>query len=103
MNARLAALGILFALGACAGPEQRLRVGLIDAGLSAGLSACMAADMTPRLSLQQLLRLRDLSRTAKRDRARMTIGRYLHQVRALGDGQIWSIASTAAARCALSL
>jgi hypothetical protein len=81
----------------------QLRTGLANAGLPPALAGCMAQDMTPQLSLKQLMRLRDLSRAGDRYPAEMTIDRYLHQVGALGDGQIWSITTRAAARCALGL
>jgi hypothetical protein len=91
----------LLLLAACATPEARLRTGLTDAGLPPALSQCMAREMAPRLSLRQLLRLRDLSRVGERDPRRADIDGYLHRVRALGDGGIWSVASMAAAHCAL--
>lgn len=88
-------------LAACATPETRLRTGLMGAGLSGNLARCMADEMMPRLSVTQLLRLRDLSRAADRDPTKTGIQRYLHQVRALGDGAIWAIASRAAAGCTI--
>ncbi|HEX7856447.1 MAG TPA: hypothetical protein VF503_22460 [Sphingobium sp.] len=57
--------------------------------------------MTARLSLKQLLRLRDLSHLNDRDPRKTSIDRYLHQVRALGDAEIWSVTSSAAARCSI--
>lgn len=102
MSPRLAsAFALLLTLGACATPEARLETGLASAGLSPAMSACMAKDMTPRLSLKQLLRLRDLSKLSDRNPRRTSIDAYLHQVRALGDAEIWSVATSAAARCAL--
>lgn len=94
-------LGALFALAACATPEARLRDGLVKAGLSRPMSACMARDMTPRLSIEQLRKLSALSKADRLDPATTSIGRYLHHVRALGDPGIWLIASKAAARCAI--
>ncbi|MET0365424.1 MAG: hypothetical protein ABW169_12310, partial [Sphingobium sp.] len=75
--------------------------GLANAGLPELLSQCMAKDMTPRLSIKQLLRLRDLSHVSDRDPRKTSIDRYLHQVRAFGDREIWTVASGAAAHCAL--
>lgn len=100
---RLLILSALLPLAACATPEAQLRAGLIDAGLPPDLSGCMAGDMAPRLSTTQLLRLRDLSRAAKADPMRTSADAYLHQVRALNDGDIWIVTSRAAARCALGL
>ncbi|HEX7871393.1 MAG TPA: hypothetical protein VF475_00675 [Sphingobium sp.] len=88
-------------LSACATPQAQLATGLSNAGLPKPLSQCMAKDMTPRLSIKQLLRLRDLSHVSDRDPRKTSIDRYLHQVRALGDSEIWTVASSAATRCAL--
>lgn len=82
-------------------PESQLRAGLGRAGLPSPLSRCMARDMTPRLSVRQLLRLRDLGHVGDRDPRKTPVDRYLHQVRALEDGEIWSVTSGAAARCTL--
>jgi hypothetical protein len=97
------ALFAVIALGACATPQAQLRTGLADAGLPASLADCMARDMTPRLSVTQLLRLRSLSRVSDRNPHKTSIDAYLHQVRALGDGEIWSITARAATRCTLEL
>ena len=100
---RFALFALLIPLGACASPEHQLRAGLVDAGLSQDLSACMAHDMASRLSVTQLLRLRDLSRVGGDDRARTSIDRYLHQVRGLKDTELLIVTTKAAARCALGL
>ncbi len=99
----LPALAALISLAACATPKAQLRTGLANAGLSNGMASCMADDMMTRLTTKQLLRLRSLSRVTDRDPRKTSIDAYLHQVRALGDGEIWSITSRAAARCALGL
>jgi hypothetical protein len=96
-------LALSLSLAGCATPQAQLRTGLASAGLSDGMAACMAQDMTPRLSVKQLLRLRSLSHVTDRNPRKTSIDAYLHQVRALGDGEIWSITSRAAARCALGL
>lgn len=95
--------GLLFLLSGCASPERQLRTGLTDAGLPAGVAACMASDMTDRLSVSQLLKLRSLSRVGRLDPARTSIERYLHQVRALRDPEILAVTTRAAARCTLGL
>jgi hypothetical protein len=97
------ALAPLLLLAACATPEAQLRTGLSDAGLPNSLSACMAKDMTPRLSIKQLLRLRDLSRVGNRDPSGTSIDQYLHQVRALGDPDMLSVTARAVAHCTLGL
>lgn len=86
-------------LTGCATPEARLRTGLVNAGLSPPLAGCMAHRMAGRLSLGQLMRLRDLPQA----RESVTIGEFLHRVRALRDPEILSITSSSAALCATGL
>ena len=86
-------------LAGCATPEARLRAGLVDAGLSPPLADCMARRMADRLSLGQLLRLRDLPRA----RESVSIGEFLHRVRALHDPGILAVSSSSAALCATGL
>lgn len=101
---RLAGIALLaLALTSCASPEQQLRTGLADAGLPQDLSACMAHDMTPRLSVTQLMRLRSLAHVGRLDPAGTSLDRFLHQVRALEDPEILVVTGKAAARCALGL
>ena len=65
MRARVApVILIALALSACAIPEARLRAGLMNAGLSRTMAACMAERMVDRLSLIQLRRIGDLPRAS---------------------------------------
>ena len=84
-------------LAACALPEARLRAGLVEAGLSEPLAACMAGRMADRLSLMQLRRLADL-KYAGRSR---NVGEFLDRVRSLRDPEIWTVTSSSAALCAI--
>lgn len=83
----------------CAVPEARLRSGLIRAGLSQPLSACMAERMVDRLSLAQLGRIADLPQAEHAE----SIDQFLHRVRALGDPEILGVTSSSAALCATGL
>ena len=87
------------ALAACAIPEARLRAGLVNAGLSRAMAACMAERMVDRLSLAQLNRIGDLPRA----REAVSVSEFLHRVRALGDMQIVGVSSSSAALCAVGL
>jgi len=98
MRNRLA-LAMLLVLSACGMPEARLRAGLIDAGLSEPLAACMAERMVDRLSLTQLRRIGDLPRA----RAATSVAEFLRRVRSLRDPEIWSVSSSSAAVCATGL
>lgn len=90
---------ILLALSACAVPEARLRAGLVNAGLSRPLAACMAERMVDRLSLAQLMRIADLPKAREAE----SLDRFLHRVRALGDPEILSVATSSGALCATGL
>ena len=96
MKARSGLLLLALPAAACATPETRLRNGLVEAGLSEPLAACMAERMVDRLSLMQLRRLADLKQAGRAE----SLEDWLHRVRALRDPEIWSITAGAAARCA---
>jgi len=89
--------GLFFflSLSACAVPEARLRAGLVNAGLSPPLAACMAERMVDRLSLMQLRRIGDLPRA----RAAVSMAEFLHRVRSLRDPAILSVSASSAAVC----
>jgi hypothetical protein len=78
-------------LTSCGLPESRLRAGLINAGLSRPLAACMV----DRLSLMQLRRIGDLPRA----REAGSVGEFLHQARSLRDPEILAVSAGAAATC----
>ena len=82
-------------------PESRLRAGLMDAGLSPRMSACMAERMVDRLSLVQLRRLQSLASLRKSRMEDMTVDRFLYKVRALEDPEIFAVTSKAAIICAI--
>jgi len=101
MKRGLAMILPFLALSACATPETRLRTGLMNAGLSAGQSACMADRMVDRLSLIQLRRIASL-RNFQKERIRdMTVDRFLHNVRSLEDPEILTVTTRAALSCAI--
>ena len=79
-------------------PEARLRAGLIEAGLSEPLAACMADRMVDRLSLMQLRRLADLKQAGRAP----GLDAFLRRVRSLRDPEIWTVTSSSAAICALA-
>lgn len=95
---RIKLLLVLAAVAAsCAIPEARLRTGLVNAGLSEPMAACMAERMVDRLSLAQLRRIGDLP-YAREERS---VAGFLHRMRALRDPEILSVTSTAVAICAV--
>ena len=90
---------IALTLAACAVPEDRLRTGLVNAGLSRPLAACMAERMVDRLSLAQLMRIADLPKARQAE----SLDRFLRRVRALGDPEIVAVVTSSAALCAAGL
>lgn len=96
---RCLSLTLLLGLSACALPEARLRAGLINAGLSESLAACMAERMVDRLSLAQLRRIGDLPRA----REASSVTEFLGRVRSLRDPEILAVSSSSAALCASGL
>ena len=94
--ARILALALPGLLVACATPEARLRTGLVNAGLSEPMAACVAERMVDRLSLMQLRRIGDLPYA----RGERSVAGFLHRVRALRDAEILAVSSSAAAICA---
>lgn len=100
---RAAMLATALLLSACATvtPEQRVRAGLVEAGLSAPMAACMAGRMVDRLSLAQLRRLQSLASLGKADMGAMTVDRFLYKIRGLDDPDIFLVTSRAALACAL--
>ena len=94
----LAAVGAL-TLAACATPEQRLRTGLVDAGLSKPIATCMAERMVDRLSLIQLRRLGSLASLKDEQMRDLSTDQFLHKVRALKDPEILGVSTSSLAIC----
>ncbi len=88
------------ALAGCATPETRLRTGLVDAGLSQRIAACMAERMVDRLSLLQLRRLGSLASLKDKNASDLSLNQFLFKVRALKDAEILAVTTRSAALCA---
>ena len=86
-------------LAACATPQQRIRSGLIQAGISQPVANCMADRMADRLSLLQMRRLARLGDLRDSPVGDTTLNQYLHRARALQDPEIWGVVSSSAAVC----
>jgi len=93
---------LLLGVAACASlsPEARLRTGLIEAGLSARQSACMADRMNDKLSLLQLRSLSSLKNLNREKMPTMSTERFLRNVRSLKDPEIVAVTTSAALACA---
>ncbi len=89
------------ALAGCATPEQRVRSGLVEAGLSRPIAACMAERMVDRLSLLQLRRIGRLGDLKDANMREMTVDEFLRRARAIRDPEIVGVMTTSAGICAL--
>lgn len=94
------AAALILILAGCATPEQRLRSGLMDAGLGKVSATCMADYMTDRLSLVQLKRIGSMA-SLKDDSVDIPLSRLLHKLRALKDPEIIGVAIAAGASCSV--
>lgn len=100
MIAAAAATAMLMLAG-CATPEQRVRSGLVEAGLSAPMAACMAERMVDRLSLLQLRRIGRLGDLREANVRELSVDQFLHRARAIGDPEILAVMTTSAGICAI--
>lgn len=99
--ALLAGLAAMTLLAGCATPEQRVRSGLIDAGLSRPMATCMAGRMVERLNLLQLRRIGRLGDLRDANMRELSVDQFLHRARALGDPEILAVMTTSAGICAI--
>ncbi len=95
------ALLALATLAACATPQNRVEAGLVEAGISPRMAACMADRMVDRLSLVQLRRLQSLSKVGRTDFRTVSVDQFLFRVRALKDPEMLAVTSKSALVCAL--
>ena len=92
----------LITLAACAtAPQSRIEAGLMDAGISPRMAACMADRMADRLSLVQLRRLQSLTKVGRTDVRSISIDQLLFRIRALEDPEIFAVTSKGALVCAI--
>lgn len=99
----LPALAAALLLAGCGGAEEKLRNGLISAGLSDGMATCMAKPMARDLSMGQLMKLNSLSKVGRLDPRRTSYDQLMHQIRALNDPEILRITGAAALGCAFGI
>lgn len=85
----------------CATPEARVRSGLVDAGLSRPIAACMAERMVDRLSLLQLRRIGRLGDLRDANVRELSVEQFLHRARAIGDPEILAVMTSSGAICAV--
>jgi hypothetical protein len=106
MIARRLALPTLAAtlmLTGCGNAEEKLRNGLISAGLGETMAGCMAKPMARDLSVGQLMKLDSLSKVARLDPRKTTYDQLIHKIRALNDPEILRITASAALSCTFGI
>jgi len=100
MNKLVPALILITTLSACATPETRVRNGLMSAGLSEPISACMASRMVDRLSLGQLNKLNGLGKLRKRKAGDVSFSEFAKRTKALQDPEILGVVTSSGVVCA---
>ena len=88
-------------LASCATPETRVRNGLMDAGLSQPMAACMADRMVDRLSLGQLNKLSGLGKLDDKKAGNITLNEFVKRTKALRDPEILGVVSSSSVVCAV--
>ena len=99
----LPALAATLMLAGCGGAEEKLRNGLIAAGLSETMAGCMAKPMARDLSLNQLMKLNSLSKVTRLDPRKTTYDQFIHKIRALNDPEILRVTASAALSCTFGI
>lgn len=88
-------------LAACATPETRVKRGLMSAGLSEPISACMAERMVDRLSLGQLNKLRGLGKLQKQNPGDISFNEFVKRTKSLRDPEIVGVVTSSGVICAV--
>jgi hypothetical protein len=99
----LPVLAAALLLSGCGNAEEKLRNGLISAGLGEGMATCMAKPMARDLSIGQLMKLDSLSKVTRLDPRRTTYDQFIHKIRALNDPEILRITAAAALSCTFGI
>lgn len=91
----------LLALAACATPSRRISDKLVELGLPATQASCVGDSLQERLSLTQLRRLQELSRTEGVEPRQITLGQIADRLRDPGDRALVGEIVRAGVGCAL--
>ena len=96
----LAIAMVACALSACSPSKLaygQVKSALTDAGLSDKTASCMAIRMTDKLSLKQLVKLKQLKG------ANRSLGEFVDAVRKVGDAEALQVTASSAALCSTGL
>ena len=102
MRVAVPALALL-AVAGCAQPfEGRVAAKLNEAGLSKRMADCMAERWVNRLSVIQLQKISGLADALKDEGGKLTVGRFIGEVRDLDDPEIVEVVTRSSVVCAVS-
>ena len=84
--------------------EWRVETALMEAGLSEKRATCMAERMVDRLSVTQLLKLRN-GMAAREDEPESpkNLGDYIKRIRRIGDAEVVAVTVSSAGLCKLGI
>ncbi len=95
------ALMLICSLAACATPETRVKRGLMSAGLSEPISACMAERMVDRLTLGQLNKLNGLGKLRQQKPGDISFNEFAKRTKSLRDPEIVGVVTSSGLICAV--
>jgi uncharacterized protein YmfQ (DUF2313 family) len=94
-------LGLAIA-GCATSREAQIRTALLDVGLPDRQASCMAKDIAPKVTNQQLRNLQRATGLRREDISRMTPQEALQRLRAIDDPQLVEVAIRAGIACLIS-
>ena len=84
--------------------ESRVQSALVESGLSEKRADCMATRMVDRLTIPQLVKLRDGMEARDGESAKpRNIGDFLKRVRRVGDAEVVAVTASSAGLCAIGI
>ncbi|WP_271439078.1 hypothetical protein [Pontixanthobacter luteolus] len=83
--------------------EWRVRSALVENGIGEKRAECMAARMTDRLSVPQLLKLRNMEAQDGEPESPTGIRDFLRRVDRIGDAEVVAVTGSSAALCAIGI
>jgi hypothetical protein len=89
-------------LTGCASKETRIRTALTDVGVPDRTASCMARDMAPKVTTQQLRNLQRKTGLTRAELSRMTFQQALERLRAIDDPQLVEVAVRSGLACMVS-
>ncbi len=83
--------------------QWRVKTALVENGLSEKRAECMSARMVDRLSIPQLLKLRNMEAQEGEPEKPTGLRDYLRRVKRVGDAEVVAVTGTSAGLCAIGI